>query len=244
MGGVNAARSTAALLVVVLLLGGLVLAAEWFARGQVEAVVTDLVRRELAQVTVDGAAFQDVDVAVQGSVLFGLVTGRFEGVTVSTGAGVVQGVPVRGLVVLADGVSADGTAVRSLTATVRAEAAGALQTQLDEELGQAVLSSTVALPPDRLRVQAPFEVPLLGSVPVDVELLLRVSDGRLVVEPVLAQAAGLELDLTQTDTFRSFGVDDELPEGVDVTAVQVVDEDGTAVVVADLSCAGGCPLVG
>lgn len=239
-----ALRSLVALLAVVGLLGGLVLAVEWFVSGQVEAVVTDTVARELAQVSDDGAGFADVDASVDGSVLLGLARGRFDGVTVTTGAGLAQQVPVRGLEVRADGVATDGSTAQRLTATVRAEAAGALRSQLDEELGEAVLSGTSALPPDRLLVQAPFEVPVLGTLPVEVELLLRVSDGALVVEPVRAVAAGVELDPAQSDTLRSFGVDDELPDGFEVTAVQVVDEDGTAVVVADLACADGCPFGG
>ncbi len=244
MGVVTALRSLVALLVVVGLLGGVALAAEWFARDQVEAVVTDTVARQLSQVSDDGADFADVEASVDGSVLLGLARGRFDGVTVTTGAGAVQGVPVRALAVQAEGVATDGSTAQRLTASVRAEAAGALRTQLDEELGEAVLTGTSALPPDRLLVQAPFEVPVLGTLPVEVELLLRVSDGRLVVEPVRAQAAGVEIDPDQSGTLRTFGVDDELPEGFDVTAVEVVDEAGTAVVVADLACADGCPFSG
>lgn len=241
----NAVRSIAALLVVLVLVGGVVVAAEWFARRQVDAVVTDVVRRQLVQGGAEGdGELQDVQAAVQGSALLGLLTGRFDAMTVTTGAGVVQGVPVRGVDVLAQDVTTDGTEAAALTATVRVEAAPALQSQLPEELGQTVLSSTVALPPDRLQVQAPYEVPVLGTVPVQVELLLRVADGTLVVEPVQAQAAGVDLDLSQQDAFPSVGVGEDLPEGFDVTAVQVVDEDGTAVVVADVSCSGGCPLVG
>ena len=244
MGPVTALRSLVALLVVVALLAGLVLGAEWFARDQVDTVVTDVVDRELARAG-DGDGFEDVETTTHGSVLLGLLRGRFDGMTVTTGAGVVQGVPVRALEVRAEGVATDGSTAESFTATVRAEAAGALRSQLDDaDLARAVASGTSALPPDRLLVRAPFEVPVLGTVPVEVELLLRASDGRLLVEPVEARAAGLDLDLTQTDTLRSFGVDDELPEGFDVTAVEVVDEDGTAVVVADLSCRNGCPFGG
>ncbi|WP_380165382.1 hypothetical protein [Jannaschia sp. R86511] len=242
----SALRSLAALLAVVAVLVGLVAAAEWFARGQVEAVVGDVVSRELGQVADPGEELQDVTASVRGSVLLGLARGRFEGLDVTTGAGQVQGVPVRALEVRADGVATDGSTAGSLTATVRAEAGAALSTQLQgedqAELAQAVLTGTTALPPDRLQVQAPFEVPVLGSVPVEVVLQLRVEEGRLLVEPVEARAAGLDLDLDRTDTLRAFGVDDELPDGVDVSAVSVVDEGGTAVVVAELVCDDGCPF--
>lgn len=239
-----ALRSFIALLVVVGVLGGLALAAEWFAADQVEGVVAGSLTRELARASDDGAGFRDVEADVDGSVLLGLARGRFAGVTVTTGAGVVQGVPVRSLDVTAAGVSTDGSTAQGVTARVRAEAAGALRSQLDDELGEAVLTGTSALPPDRLVVQAPFEVPVLGTIPVEVELLLRVSDGALVVEPVRAQAAGLTVDPDQTGALRDFAVDDELPDGVEVTAVEVVDEDGTAVVVADLACTGGCAFGG
>ncbi|MGJ7441193.1 hypothetical protein [Aquipuribacter sp. MA13-6] len=237
----SALRSLAALLVVLVLLGGVALGAEWFARGQVEAVVAEQVERQLRQASDDGAGFGDVTADVEGLALVALVTGRFEGIRVTASDGVVEGVPVEGLLLDATGVSTNGRSVRGLDATLRLDAATAVASQLDPALAEAVTGSAVAVPPDRVRVSAPYELPLLGEVPVEVEVLVRVGDGGLVVEPVSAVAAGLDVDLTGTDLLPSYGIAaDQLPVGLRVDTVEVVDDAGRPVVVAQLSCATGC----
>lgn len=240
-GPVSALRSLAALLVLVVLLGGLALGAEWFARTQVETVVADVVERRLDQAADDGAGFGDVSAEVDGLALVALVTGQFDAIRVTASDGVVQGVPVESLRMDARDVAGNGRSVRSLDATLRLDAAAAVASQLDPALADAVAASAVAVPPDRVRVSAPYELPVLGEVPVDVEVLVRAGDGGLVVEPVAAVAAGLDVDLTGTDLLPSYGIAaDQLPAGLRVDTVEVVDDAGRPVVVAQLSCASGC----
>lgn len=272
----SALRSSAALLVTTGLLVGIGAGAEWLARGQVEAVVRGVVQAELRQASDDGQGFDRVDVDVQGWALVGLLTGRLDGVRVRAEDGVVRGIPVDSLDLLARGVADGGREVESLSATLRADGAGAVARTLaasgtagdtsddpgsdplgeamaeaegdggpgpDEALADAIAASSLPLPPDRFRVQAPFPLPLLGTVPVELEVLVREADGGLVVEPVRAAAAGIELDLAQVDLPGGFGLPAaDLPAGLRVQQVQVVDDAGRAVVVADLGCPAGCTL--
>lgn len=238
-------RLVVVVLVLAVLVGVAAFVAEGFVRAQVEQAVTDGVERELAQRTDDGGEFASVESRLQGSALLGLVRGEFDEVRVDASDGVVEGVPIDELTVQASGVSPDGGSVDALTATLRADAAGVLASQLDPELADTVVESTVAVPPDRVRVVAPLELPILGEVPVDVEVEVRAAAGGVVIEPVAAVAGGFDLDITQLDALPSYGfAADELPGGLRVDTVEVVDDDGRAVLVADLSCPTGCALTG
>lgn len=256
----TALRRTLVVLLVLLVVAGLaVVVGELLARRQVEATVEELVDQELARATEGGEPFGSVDTAVEGWALLGLARGRLDTVLVDARDGTVQGVPVRSLDVRADGVAVDGSSAERLEAVVDVDAARALASQLDDEqLAEAVASSGTAVPPDRLRAGLPFEVPLLGAVTVDVEVVVRAADGGLVVEPTSARVAGLDLDLTRLDLeqldtdqldpdqaalLRGWSVAaDELPAGLRVDDVEVLDEAGSPVVRVTATCASSCPL--
>lgn len=252
-------RALVVLLVLLVLAGVVVVVAELLARRQVEADVERLVERELARATEDGEPFASVETTVEGWALPALVRGELDAVLVDARDGTVEGVPVRSLDVRAGGVAVDGSSAERLEAVVVADAARALVSQLDdEELAEAVVSSATAVPPDRLRAGLPFQVPVLGSVTVDVEVVVRAADGGLVVEPASARVAGLDLDLTRLDLeeldLEQLDPDqaallggwslpaDRLPAGLRVDDVVVEDEDGAAVVRVTATCASGCPL--
>lgn len=243
-------RTVVVLLALAAMLGVVAVLGERFVRDEVEAVVTEAVAQQLRQATDDGAGFGTVDAELEGYALVGLFTGSFDVVDVRARDGVVEGVPVDDLQVRASGVSSDGQTVQGLDVTVRADAARAVAAQLDPALVEAVVDSAVAVPPDRVRVSAPFAVPPLGDLPVEVQLQVRAADGGLVVEPVRADVLGLDLDLAQLDlTGRdlvpSYGIAaSDLPAGLLVDSVRVLDEAGAAVVVVDLSCTSGCSLTG
>jgi hypothetical protein len=235
-------RTVVVLLVLGVLVGVLLVVGEMLARQQVEAAVTDAVERELREITTGDEDFASVETTLGGWALVGIATGRFEQVQVDARDGVIEEVPVDDVRVVATGVSSDGRSAESLQVTLRAEAGPAIAAELEPEQAVSV-ESVVALPPDRVRLTSPFELPLVGRVPVDVEVLFREADGGIVVEPVAAQAAGIEVDLTRVDLLPSHGIAaDELPAGLRVEGVEVVDESGTAVVVSELSCTAGCTL--
>lgn len=237
-------RTLVVLLVLAALVGVLAVVGERFARQQVEAAVTDAVERELREITTGDEGFASVETTLRGWALVGIATGRFDQVEVLARDGVIEEVPVDEVRVVATGVSSDGRSTETLRATIRAEAGPAIAAELEPEQA-GLVESVVAVPPDRVRLTSPFELPLVGRVPVDVEVLFREADGGVVVEPVTALAAGLEVDLTQVDLLPSHGIAaDELPAGLRVDSVEVVDESGTAVVVSELSCTGGCALRG
>lgn len=234
-------RTLTALAVLLVLLVGVVAGAEWLVKGQVEAVVTDLVSDELAARS-DGP-FASVETSVEGFALLGLARGSFDGVRVEALDGVVQGVPVHDIDVVADGVSTDGRQVEALSATVRGDAGALVALRLDPAVAASVAESAVPLPPDRARVSAPYEVPTLGVVPVEVEVLFRAADGGVVVEPVAARAGSTELDLAQQGVLPTYALaGDELPAGLQVEAVSVVEDGGRPVLVVDLVCPSGCSL--
>ncbi|MFC3687057.1 hypothetical protein [Aquipuribacter hungaricus] len=233
-------RAAVALGVLLLVVLAAVAAAEWLVRGQVEAVVTDLVQDE---VSARGGSFTSVESSVQGFALAGLVTGRLEGIRVEARDGVLEGVPLPAVDLLAEDVATDGRSVSSLRATVRADAAGLVAGRFDPAVAAAVAASVVALPPDRVRVGGPFEVPGSGVVPVELELQVRAVDGGIVVEPVAARASGQDVDLARVPGLPAFGVAaDELPAGLRVETARVVDDAGRAVVDVGLSCPSGCSL--
>jgi hypothetical protein len=236
------ARTVVVLLVLGVLLGVVAVVGEQLVRGQVEAAVTDVVERELREVTDGDRGFGSVDTELEGYALVGIATGRFEGVRVQARDAVIEEVPVDVVDVVATGVSSDGRSVETLRVTLRAEAGPAIAAELQPEQAARV-ESVVAVPPDRVRLTSPFELPLLGSVAVDVEVLFREADGGVVVEPVTAEVGGVQVDLAQVPLLPSHGIaKDELPAGLRVDTIEVVDEAGTAVVVTDLSCPGACVL--
>lgn len=233
-------RSAVALGVLLLVLLAAVAAAEWLVRGQVEAMVTDRVQDEVAA---RGGSFGSVDTSVQGFALAGLVTGRLEGVRVQARDGVLEGVPVPAVDLLAEDVATDGRSVSGLRATVRADAAGLVAGRFDPAVAAVVAASAVAVPPDRVRVGGPVEVPGSGVVPVELELQVRAVDGGIVVDPVAARAGGEDLDLALVPGLPAFGVAaDELPGGLRVVTARVVDDAGRAVLDVGLSCPSGCSL--
>lgn len=233
-------RTLLVLSVVVALLVVAAVVSDRLVREGIEAAATELVEARLREVTDDDAPFS-VDVRLEGSALRGLLAGRFAEVHVSARDGVADSVPVSGVQVRALGVSRDARSVESLDMTIRADAAAAIASQVDPAVAEAVLASAVALPPDRIGVQVPVETPV-GVLPADVEVLVRVSDGVLVVEPARAVVAGVEVDLAQVEVLRGFALDDELRNGVTVTAAEVVGEGGRPVVVVRLGCDLGCSL--
>jgi hypothetical protein len=234
-------RPLTVLVVVLVLLGVSVAAAEWVVRRQVEAEVTARVSEELAAQA--QGPFTSVETTVQGLALRGVLEGRFDGVRVEASGGVVQGVPVHGIELVADGVSTDGRSVEALQATVRADAGALVASRLDPAVAAAVAASAVAVPPDQVRVSTPVEVADLGVVPAEVDVLFRASDGGVVVEPVAARAGGADVDLAASSVVPTYSLTaEELPAGLQVRSVSVDDVDGRPVLFVDLSCPSGCSL--
>lgn len=194
-GPVKARRKTgrriALLIVVVVLLAGALVAAEFIARSIVTSTVRSLVVENVGL-----PDDQNVDVAVDGIVLAQLIGGRLDDVTVTsddvtlgpiTGDVLVElrGVPVSG-----------GEAAEGGTASVR----------LDEEQVRALLAQIPDFPSGTVTLAAPDltftnQLSLFGvGIPVGVSVTPGATDGNLTLTPAAFELGGNSID---ADTLRA-----------------------------------------
>lgn len=230
-------RWIAILLVVVVLLAGAVVAAEFIARSLVTNTVRSLVVKNVGL-----ADDQNLDVSVSGIVLPQLIAGRLDDVTVSsddvtlgpiTGDVLVelQGVPVSG-----EG-PADG---------------GSASVRLDEEQLRALLAQIPDFPSGTVAMAAPDltftnELSLFGvGIPVGVSVTPGAASGDLTLTPTSFELGGNTID---ADTLRAqFGgvadavlgpqslcIADRLPAGLMLTSATVQGQS----LVAAFDLAGG-----
>lgn len=242
----TAARSFLALVVLLLLLGGVVVGAELVVRSQVDSTFQDTVEDELARLTDADGSFEQVETDVAGYALLGLLRGRFDAVTVTARDGVVGGVAIPALDVAADRVSPDGRRVDSLEVRVRADAAALLASQVaDEAAAESLRSTAEVTAPDRIAASLPVELPVLGAQQVDVEVEVRPQDGGIVVTPTRATlpALGEALDLAQLGVLTGFALEaTTLPGGLQLDGIRLEATPDRPELVADLSCDRGCSL--
>lgn len=230
-------RWIAVVVVVVVLLAGLAVAAEFIARSIVTGTVRTLVVQQVGL-----PDDQQVDVDVPGIVLPQVIAGRLDDVAVSSDD-VALG-PLTGDVrVRLEGVPISGDA---------AAAGGEASVRLDEAQLRALLAGIDGLPADAVSIAAPdlqfaTEVTVLGlAIPIGVELAPGVADGDLTLTPTSFQLAGNDIDADSLRgqlggladglvATRNLCIADQLPAGLTLTSVTVQGSD----VVAGLAIDGG-----
>lgn len=172
------------LAIVLALLAGAAVGAEWLARGMVQGAIRTLV---VSQLDLGGS---DVDVELgDGLVIPQVLSGRLNEVTVSSDdveVGPVSGdarVTITDMPIRADAAAGPGTA------TVR----------VDEEQLQSLLATTEGFPADAVGIAAPevsvsTDLSVLGiPMPVSVDLQPGAADGQLTLTPTRFIAAGAEV---------------------------------------------------
>lgn len=237
------------ILAIVLVIAGLLVAAELLARSILPGVVRGIVIEQL-----DLPADQQLDVEAEGILLPQLIGGRLDELRLSS-----EDVTVGGITGAAD-VTASGVPLRggdlgAASGTVR----------IDEGQFAALLDAS-ELPIDEVALQEPNVTasgafPLLGvSVPVALTVTPDADDGELLLTPVSLTVAGAEIDLEEVASrFGNLGeqltrtqricIADQLPAGVTIAdvAVQgttvVIDVDVNGSIVSDtaLQANGVCP---
>jgi len=230
-------RWIAVLVVVVVLLAGALVAAEFIARSAVTSTVRSLVVKNVGL-----SDDQNVDVSVAGLVLPQLLGGRLDEVAVSSNdvtLGPITGdvrVDLRG-VPISGGAAADG---------------GVASVRLDQEQLKALLAEVPDLPASTVALAAPdvnleTSLSLFGiSIPVGVGVTPGAAAGELTLTPSSFQVGGNAID---ADTLRGqFGgvadavvnttslcIADRLPRGLTLTSATVQGQD----LVAMFDVAGG-----
>lgn len=235
-------RGIVVLLVLGVLVGVVVVAAESLLRDQAETAVSDVVGRELRDL---GAGFASVTTDIDGSVVGGVATGSIDSVRVRASDGELAGVPVQLVEVTALGLSPDGRRADSLRLEVRLDAGRAVASRFDPAVAEQVSGSARLAGEDTVTVTVPVPAgELVGeALPgVEVDIRFRVTDGGVVAEPVAARLAGLAVDLPTGLGGAAAVQASELPAGLRVDRVEVVEEAGRPVLVAYASCTTGCAL--
>jgi len=243
-------RWIAVLLILVVLLAGLAVAAEFIARSVVAGTVRTLVVQQVGL-----PADQEVDVDVAGVVLPQLLAGRLDDVAVAsddvalgplTGdvRVTLQGVPIRG-----DAAASGGTA----------------SVRLDEQQLRTLLSTLEDFPADTVEVVDPdlefaTELSVFGvAIPVGVSLAPGAAEGDVTLTPTAFRLAGTEIDAEtlrgqvggladEVVRTRSLCIADQLPAGLTLTSLTVdgadvvagFDIDGGVVVDPALQQNGSC----
>lgn len=230
-------RWIAILIVIVVLLAGAVVAAEFIAR----SIVTNTVR-SLVVKNVGIPEGQDVDVSVAGIVLPQLIGGRLDDVTVRSDD-VTLGPLTGDVLVEMQGVPVSGIA---------AAASGSASVRLDEEQLRALLAQIPDFPSGTVGLAAPdvtfsSELSLFGvGIPVGVTVTPGASDGDIALTPASFELAGNVID---ADTLRAqFGavadavvgtqtlcIADRLPAALTLTSATVQGQ----TLVAAFDVAGG-----
>lgn len=230
-------RWIAVFVVVVVLLAGAIVAAEFIARSVVTSTVRSLVVKNVGL-----PDDQNVDVSVAGLVLPQLLRGRLDEVAVSSNdvtLGPITGdvrVDLRGVPVSGD-AAADG---------------GVASVRLDQDQLKALLAEVPDLPASTVTVAAPdvkleTSLSLFGiAIPVGVGVTPGAASGDLTLTPSSFQVGGNAID---ADTLRGqFGgvadsvlkttslcIADRLPKGLTLTSATVQGQD----LVATFDVAGG-----
>ena len=230
-------RWIAVLVVVVVLLAGAVVAAEFIARSVVTSTVRSLVVKNVGL-----PDDQNVDVSVSGLVLPQLLGGRLDEVAVSSNdvtLGPITGdvrVDLRGVPV-SGGAAADG---------------GVASVRLDQDHLKTLLAEVPDLPASTVTMAAPdvnleTSLSLFGiAIPVGVGVTPGAAEGDLTLTPSSFQVGGNAID---ADTLRGqFGsvadsllkttslcIADRLPRGLTLTSATVQGQD----LVATFDVAGG-----
>lgn len=243
-------RWIAVLVVVVVLLAGAVVAAEFIARSAVTSTVRSLVVQNVGL-----PDDQDVDVSVAGLVLPQLLTGRLDDVTASSDdvtLGPLTGdvrVELHGVPVAGDAAADRGTA----------------SVRLDEQQLRALLTQIPDFPSGTVTLAAPdlaftTELSLFGiTIPVGASVTPGASDGDLTLTPSAFQLGGNAVDAdtlrgqlggvadTVLDT-RSLCIADRLPAALTLTSATIqgqslvagFDIDGGVLVDPALQADGSC----
>lgn len=237
------------LVIVAVVLGGLVVAAEFVARAMLPGIVRGIVIEQL-----DLPADQQLAVEADGILLPQLIGGRLDGLHLSTDAVTLQG--ITGAVdVTATGVPLRGGDLSSATGTIRID-----QDQFTE------LLATTDLPVDTVSLDAPNatvsgSITVLGlAVPISLTLTPGAVEGDLELTPVSLSVGGVEIDAAQVGSnLGSIGADltqpqricvaDQLPAGLTLTGLEIdgstavidIDVDGAIATDESLLEKGTCP---
>ncbi|MFG6403447.1 DUF2993 domain-containing protein [Microbacterium sp. P04] len=171
------------LLIVVVLLVGAAIGAEWLARGVVTGGIRTLVVQQL------GLSGSEVDVEVEGIVIPQVISGTLDDVTISS--------PDVSLGELSGDVSVNITDM-----PIRADAAagpGSAVVRLDETQLRALLATVDGFPADSVGIAAPdvtvsTDLTFFGvGIPVSAGLLPGVADGDLTLTPQRFTVGGAEV---------------------------------------------------
>ncbi len=230
-------RWIAVVIIVVVLLAGLAVAAEFIARSIVAGTVRTLVVQQVGL-----PADQEVDVEVSGVVLPQLIAGRLDDVRVASDD-VALG-PLTGDVTVAlQGVPISGDS---------AATGGEASVRLDEEQLRALLGRLDGFPAEGVSLAGTdlaveTEVSVFGvGIPVGVTLTPGAAEGDLTLTPTAFQLAGAQIDADQLrgqlggladGVVRTWDlcIADQLPAGLTLTSVSVQGAD----VVAGFDIDGG-----
>ena len=237
------------LLIIVVVLGLLVVAAEFIARSVLPGVVRSLVIQEL-----DLPADQQLDVEADGILLPQLIGGTVDSLHLSTDSVTLEGI-TGAADVTATGVSLRGGDLGGASGTIRVD-----QTQFT-----ALLADT-ELPVDAVAFDAPNAtvsgtIPVLGiDIPVSLTVTPGAAQGDLELTPVELSVGGLLIDAGQVgSTLGSLGetltqtqqicIADQLPAGLTLTGLKIVgseavidiDVNGAIVTDETLLEKGVCP---
>lgn len=237
------------LLIVLIVLAGLVVAAEFLARAILPGIVRSLVIEQA-----DLPADQQLEVDADGILLPQLIGGTLDSLHLSTDSVTWEG--VTGAVdVTATGVPLRGGDLAGVSGTIRID-----ETEFTELLaGSEIPGDEVTFTEPDVTVSG--EVQVLGlSVPVSLTVTPGASDGDLLLTPQGITVGGLAVEASQVQQLLGgFGVDlsqpqsvciaDQLPAGVTITGLRIqgsaavidVDVDGAIGSDESLQEPGACP---
>jgi hypothetical protein len=210
------------LLIVVVVLGLLVVAAEFIARAVLPGVVRSLVIDEL-----NLPADQQLDVEADGILLPQLIGGTLDSLHLSTDSVTLEGI-TGAADVTATGVPLRGGDLGGASGTIR----------IDQTQFTALLADT-DLPVDDVAFDAPNAtvsgtIPVLGiDIPVSLTITPGAAEGDLELTPVELSVGGLVIDAGQVgSTLGSLGetltqtqqicIADQLPAGLTLTGLEIV----------------------
>lgn len=237
------------LLILVVVLAGLVVAAEFIARAVLPGVVRSLVIEQL-----DLPADQQLDVEADGILLPQLLGGTLDSLHLSTDAVTLEG--ITGAVdVTATGVPLQGGDLAGAAGTIRIDQAE-FSTLLD---GTDLPIETVTL--DAPNATAGGSFTLFGvDIPFALTVLPGVAEGDLELTPVEVSVGGIVIDADQVDSsLGSVGsnltqtqricIADQLPAGLTLTGLEIegnaavidIDVDGAIATDPALLEKGVCP---
>ncbi len=241
-------RLLVALLGAVVLVSVVAVAAELLVRHRVERALVEETRRSLDSLAEVQGTFEPVEASVEGFVLPAVARGSFDVVTVTTGGGTIDGVPVRALTLRASDVAVDGSGAGSVSMEGRVAAAEVVQLVTAPDIADEAAAGTRAVPPDAIAVDLPIELPVLSELSIGEPLLVTVEyalavsgDGVLRIEPrsVVVADTGVNLAELLALPVTEIGTA-ELPGDLVVSAARVEQGAAGAEVVLTASCRHDC----